>query len=67
MKKMKIGLPVKDVVALPVPLAAVGVAVVVPVLAVPLAVVVPVLVVQQIIDKTVRAGSSSTCCCVISI
>jgi hypothetical protein len=44
----------------------VGVAVVV-VPAVPLAAVVPVLGVQQTIDRTVRAGSSSTCCRVISI
>jgi hypothetical protein len=68
---MRIGLPVADAGALPAPPTpavpvGVGVAVVV-VPAVPLAAVVPVLGVQQTIDRTVRAGSSSTCCRVISI
>jgi hypothetical protein len=69
MKKTKIVLPVM-VVPLPAPAALVAPmvpAVLLPVPVAPLVAVVPVLGVQQIIDMTVRAGSSSTYCRLISI
>jgi hypothetical protein len=59
---MVVPLPAPPVLAAPV-----VPAVLLPVPVVPLVAVVPVLGVQQIIDMTVRAGSNSTYCRLISI